>query len=255
MDISFVNFANKSKQYGLRAILFLSFCWIVSLPIIAAGYFSDDAVNSLIPGSFKLFHQNFFSGIWSYMREWLVNGRFFLVSVFSSVAMFYLFPNVIFYQIVRTIFIWLSIFSFAWLVRRITKNASASGLFILCVPLCWSIRDFPDPLTSFAIFLPLLTLFMALTLIFFLKYQETMQSSWLALSLILYMLALSTYELGIALLFLLPILIWFGPDASKHSRHSFIAYCMLTLLYLVINLRLRYNSASVYNARIVAELF
>jgi hypothetical protein len=247
MDISLTTSTHKYQKYGLGTLLLFSFCWIVSLPILAAGYFSDDAINSLIPGSFELFHQNFFSGIWGYMRDWLANGRFFPLSVISSVTVFYLFSDILSYQILRTFFIWLSLFAFAWLIKQLTKNTNASWLFILCVPICWSVRNFPDPLTSFAIFLPLLTLFIALSLIFYLKFQETLKSAWLALSLFLYVLALSTYEVGVTELFLLPILIWFGPYANKRLHSSFVPYCLLTVVYAVINFRLRYNSTGMYD--------
>jgi hypothetical protein len=99
MDISLTTSTHKYQKYGLGTLLLFSFCWIVSLPILAAGYFSDDAINSLIPGSFELFHQNFFSGIWGYMRDWLANGRFFPLSVISSVTVFYLFSDILSYQI------------------------------------------------------------------------------------------------------------------------------------------------------------
>jgi hypothetical protein len=187
------HFFNSYQKLGWLALT-LIFCSIVSLPILQAGFFSDDITNSIIPGTISLYKQGFWGSVLLGMQHWLTTGRIFPFSAISTIAVFYLFPAVNEYQIVRSIFIWGSIFSFAWFIKVVAKNYAAALLFIFLVPLFWSMRTAPDPLTSFAIFLPLLVTFTAWTLIFYRYYQVSQQQKYLIASLVMYTCALCTYE-------------------------------------------------------------
>lgn len=225
---------NRLISYLFYSVVLLSFLILISFPILEAGFFGDDIVNSLLLGSAQLFHLSFLQVVLDGLQNGLTVGRFYPLSVFSSVTMHYLFPHANVYQIIRLIFIWLSVFSFVWLVKILTKNNYASLLLLLLFPMCWSIRSVPDPMVSYAIFIPLLTLFIGFTAVFFLKYKETKQSHWLAFSLFMYASALSTYEIGMTALFLLFILNRYETSLSR-SHVSLLLYIQLTIIFMVVN--------------------
>jgi len=232
-------------QFYIICFLLLSVCVIVSLPILQAGYFSDDIINSLIPGTLKIYQQGFWHYICEYMQVWMTYGRFFPLSIISTVSIFYLFPDVHHYQIIRLLFIWLSILGFAWLIKLLSKNNWTVMLFLFITPLCWSMRDIPDPLTSFAVFLPLVSFFISTSLITFLYYQRTKKTFWLSLSLLLYTFALASYEVGIVTLFLIIVLSLFEP--INKWWQSLKPYLLITLVYIGVYVLLQKMSPAVYD--------
>ncbi|MES2217412.1 MAG: hypothetical protein V4501_03265 [Pseudomonadota bacterium] len=242
-DINFLR--PYQKLIGLALII--AFCFIVSLPILQAGFYSDDITNSVIPGTITLYQQGFWGFVVLNMQTWLSSGRLFPLSVISSVAMFYFFPAVHDYQIVRSLFIWMSILSCAWLVKTLTKNFAAAMLFIFLMPLCWSVRNAPDPLTSFAIFLPLMVTFIAWTLIFYRYYQVTQKQKFLIFSIITFSCALCTYEIGSVAFFLLMTLMYCKPINNQSLRTEIKPYFILFSAYLIINLLLHFMSKQAYD--------
>jgi hypothetical protein len=228
-----INYFKSYQKLGWMALT-LVFCGIVSLPILQAGFFSDDITNSVIPGTIALYKQGFWGCVVLGMQHWLSTGRIFPFSAVSTVTVFYFFPAVNDYQILRSLFIWASIISFAWFIKVVAKNYAAALLFIFLIPLFWSVRTAPDPLTSFAIFLPLLVIFTAWTLIFYRYYQVSQQQKFLILSLTLYTCALCTYEIGILAFFLVLTLMHF----KSINNHSLIKegkpYFILLMAYLII---------------------
>lgn len=231
-------------QRQLLSILLIVFCLIVSIPIYHAGFVSDDNLNSLLRGSVQLFH----GSLWDYIKYdisiWLAYGRFFPLNVLSSDAVFYLFPHIHDYQLVRITFVWLSVAAFSWLLNVITKNIKASLLIFILFPLCWSIRFYSDPLISYAIFLPLLAIFTAIAVGSYIKYTEQEKLSWLILSIIMYGCALATYELGVIVLVLITtVALIESPRKLLPLRFHFY----LTFFYIVINIRLHHQQHVIYN--------
>jgi hypothetical protein len=233
--------------------VYVPFCLLVSLPILQAGYFSDDILNSLIAGSFANQKINFFLGLMQYMNDALVIGRFYPLSVLSSVSMFYLFPQVSTYQVVRLIFIWLSILSYAWIIKQITRLSSAAWLLVLFVPMCWSIRDMPDPIVSFAVLLPLLSLCMSLSVIFYINYQKSGLQDWRSWSLLMYIFALATYEFGVTTFCLLAVVSILGPDARKRPYRDLWPFMLLTVGYVAVNIAVRLMRVDGYNGLLVGQ--
>jgi hypothetical protein len=234
-----------ARQSWLPLGAIFSYCAIVSFPILIAGYYGDDAANSLIRGYTQLHHQNIWQTIWYFIQVWIHSGRLNPLSITLSYLVFYHFPNVIIYQCVRLIFIWLSIFSFAWLIKLISKETKSGILFLLLVPLCWSIRDFFDPLTSFAILLPITVIFSALSLGFLFKFIESNKYFYAAISLISYVCALLTYEASIVIFFGAAIIIWL--EAKQQFAKQILPYFLITACYALLSLLLHYVNSHVYD--------
>ncbi|MCX7123515.1 MAG: hypothetical protein NTV32_07645 [Gammaproteobacteria bacterium] len=228
-------------------IWLIIFALIVSLPILHAGFFGgDDPLNSSAIGAVKALHLN----IWQYTVQndlgiSLSQRRIFLFG-FTSMPLFYYFPDSTQVQIVRLIFIWASLISVAWLVGLLTKNIKASFGFILLIPLFWSIRNFGDPLVSYGLALQLLVLFMMLSLVGYVQFHEKKHWLWLLGSIISYALAVLIYEPGITTFFCLMILVWFKRDSIQQFLLCMLPYVLLTLIYGVACLIVRHHAA-LYN--------
>jgi hypothetical protein len=231
----------------LQCLLLLSLLVIISLPIFQAGYFSDDMINSLIPGTIKIYHFSFWSYVYEYMKIWINYGRFFPLSILSSILVFNYFPDAHDYQIIRLVFIWISIFSFAWLLKVLTRDVFSALLFLILTPMCWSIHDAADPLVSFAIFLPLVVIFAAMTLIFLRYYQDTEKTGWLALSLVMYLGGLACYELGMVTFFLMLIVVHMHTHTTQHKIEIIKPYAILTLAYLLTYTILQHTNHLTYD--------
>ena len=233
-------------RHVLYASLFILLLFIISRPILEAGFLFDDLENRTLFAVLAKAHKTWLEGVLGAMRFWLNVGRFYPLGILSSVSMHYLISEAALFQWVRVIFIWLSLGSFAFIIKQLSGNTKIPWLFLLLVPTCWSLRNFFDPLTAFAILLPLLTLLMAMTLIGFIKFQQTNRQGWLAASLLMYTGALCTYELGFTTLCLLLILNYWSPFAHTRSLSNLRPYFIITFILLATNLVLRMLSTSHY---------
>lgn len=234
------NIAIKLSFIIVPYILFCAF-----LPILKSGYFSDDIVNSLIPGTIKNLQSNVGAYIVSEMQAW--NFRFFPLSIFSTIIIFNYFKTALSYQVVRSLFIFINLLSFAWLIKLMTHKIEHAVLFLLLLPLCWSMRVGSDPLTSFAIFLPLLGIFTAWSMIAFIYYQNSQQMYWYATSIILFFASLATYEIGMINFFLILLLQIEYKKSYKEVLTNIKPYAILFFAYLLVTYYLHHNQKLIYD--------
>ena len=244
----------KFRKGSLKLLLclFIFYC-LICTPILHAGFLGDDVLNSLTPGTIALANISLFALCLTYIKSWIALGRIFPLGFLVQYPFFYLFTVPFLYQIVRVIFIWLSLLSAAWLLQLLIKNIKASLLFLFLIPAFWSIRNMSDPLTSYALLLPALTLFIFFSLISFIKFNQTKKALWLSLSLISYTCALMTYELGVLTLFCVLVIAWFSQPQKKQFVLSVVPHVLLTCLYIILCLILRHYAISTYDGTTVAH--
>ena len=182
-------------------------------------------------------------------------GRFFPLNYETFLPILYYFPSPLYCQMVRLFFIWLSLIITAWLITLITKNLKVSLLFILLAPSLWSMRylSHSDPLASYGAELSLLTIFMMLTLCFFIKFVEHKKWAWLLLSILVYCLALMIYEPGIVTFFCIVILAWFYTDTLKKFCVCILPYVLITLIYLAACMVIRHHLNVLYGGVAIAK--
>jgi len=183
-------------------------------------------------------------------------GRLYPLSFFLQYPFFYLFKTPIVYQAARLVFISLSLISSAWLIQLIFRNIKISLFFLLIIPALWSIRAMSDPLTSYAILLPALTLFVMLSLSGFIKSLESKnhQTAWLVFSLIAYFCAVMTYELGIVTFFCILLIARLYSTSSKNYFLKILPHLVLTLLYAMAYLTAHHYATGEYNGTTLGHL-
>ncbi len=219
-----------SARIGL--LVFVAF--VVSLPILQAGFFSDDIVVSETAGYAAVLHQS----IWPYMLHKTIEtsvgqGRIFPLSFGSILIYSYYFQSPLAYQIARVIAIWLSVISMAWLVQLITKNIKVSLFFVLLFPVFWSMRNMSDALLSYGPQMPLVALLMMGSLAFLIQYFEKRKKTWYALSLLSYFAALMTYEVATTTFFCLAALIWLNQTTKRQFLQALSPFVLISLAYLI----------------------
>lgn len=229
------------------SLLLILYALLVSLPILQAGFFHDDSVNSAVIGVINQLH----SGIWKYSLEVgvdasLAQGRIFPLSYFTLLPPLYYFPNPFAYQWVRVAFIWLSYISVAWFIRLITKNSKAAWLFLLLAPAWWSIREASDALDSYGLQLSILSIWVALSLCCFVKFVEQKKWGWYGFSILLYGLALLTYEPGMVAFFCLVILAWLHKASKKQFLIRILPYVILSIVYVTAYILVQKHDPHLY---------
>jgi hypothetical protein len=222
------------------------------MPILIAGFYSDDALNSLIKGNILYDHTALFSVIWREIVKW-AHSRFFPVILFLQYQFYYVFSNVIAYQIARVISIWASYLTFAWLLKEISKKEGVGILFLLFIPFFWSIRDFHDPFTSFGILLPFVTAMMGLALVCYLKFINTNKLHWQIASACTYICAILSYEIGIVTVLMMMILGGLRLPSFKKWLISLMPVAIITFVYLIIYGLIHYLSTEMYDGMVLGS--
>lgn len=240
----------------LASLMLIPFYLLVFYPLTQAGFFYDDAYNSLISGTLRLEDKNLSEYILAAIIGSITSsGRIYPLSTLA-VYPHYIFTDPFEYQLCRMVFIFLSVASFAWLIKLITKKSEVGLLFLFLIPIFWSVQPFCDSLTSFSILLQILAIFSGLSLCFYIKARESNNKTFYALSLALYLCALLTYEIGIAVFFAILCLEWLQKKSLKDFLINISGYLAITATYSIATLALRYciNSTVSYNGVMLGEL-
>lgn len=234
------------KTLGLIGVIVL-YCFLVSLPILNAGFYSDDAWNIFTKETMLLKGQTLWQYIEAVNHSALASGRLFPASVVYQVLFFSFFQSSFCYEAARVIFIWLSFFSVAWLVKLLSNNKKLAMLFLVLLPIFLTVRIFHDALTTFGILLPMVVILISLSLGFYCKYNNEKNKYYLCISLLCYCFGLLSYELGTLVLPIIIVLSWLRKTSWKQWILVILPYVALMLVYLAANFLLRQHSKGVYS--------
>ncbi len=228
---------NSWQMIGV-AFFSLLYAVVISSPILLAGYYSDDNINGLVLGATQLGHQSIWDIIKAQSIAWLHVGRFFPVSTLGYLF-FYYFHTIFLYQAARVVAIWLSILSVVWLIKLVTRQMAAATLVLFFIPLCWSIKNYHDALTSFGILLQVVTIFISLSLGFFIKGIQYDQKKYRILAMVFYLLTLCTYELGVITLFMIVVVAWLYRDLPSKPLKKMLPFLLISAFYFALAAFLR----------------
>ncbi len=241
----------------LASLILIPFYLLVFYPLTQAGFFYDDIHNSLLSGTLRLEDKNLSTFILEQMTGWITSsGRIYPLAAITGSPFYYIFTDPFDYQLCRMVFVFLSAASFAWLIKLITKKSEIGLLFLFLIPIFWSVQKGCDSLTSFAILLQVLAIFSGLSLCFYVKARESNNKTFYALSLALYLCALLTYEIAIAVFFAILCLEWIQKKSLKDFLINISGYLAITATYSIATLALRYciNPTVSYDGVMLGEL-
>ncbi len=253
------NLSKSKTDYWLilASLMLVPFYLLVFYPLTQAGFFYDDILNSLTLGILRLEDKNLSTFILEQITSWITSsGRIYPLFAITTYPFHYIFTDPFDYQLCRMVFVFLSAASFAWLIKLITKKSEIGLLFLFLIPIFWSVQEGFDSLTGVAILLQILAIFSGLSLCFYVKARESNNKTFYALSLALYLCALLTYEIGIAVFFVILCLEWFQKKSLKDFLINISGYLAITATYSIATLALRYyiNPTVSYNGVMLGEL-
>lgn len=228
------------RDFWLRFSTWIQ-CWIVFLvslvvlwPIIPSAFSADDTYDSFVPYQLKYSHQTTWTFIESVTESWKLNqGRFFPGAIALGTYAHYFFPERAGYKALQLFVALLALAMSYGFVRILTKNHSV-GLFSVLVVLCSTqIHVQYDAVLQFSLQQPsLMSMFFSSLICFVLGVRKT---NWilLALSAVLYLCTMLTYETTALLWPIFPLVLI--NEAPKFWKAKLIG-SMVAPTVIVLNL-------------------
>ena len=197
------NFLNIKNKIYILAILFTWTLWVV-YPMINSGFIGDDAYNSLILGFLIQTGVPLWEHTFIEINSWATGaGR---IWPFQWIYLYGLYGNITQSLLAIKFFtyfvIFVDVYLFYKILRTLTKSRDLSLLCAVIVPLFFQFRWFHDPILSFTFLMPMMCLFMLSSSILLIDYLENSKRTSLLFAVLIYILALLTYEIAYASVFL-----------------------------------------------------
>jgi hypothetical protein len=216
-------------------------------PIVATGYYWDDSVHSGFAGvvvASGLSVPQFLVGeAWHWARD---HGRVFPVGIMVvTVKLIFGGAEPLIPKFLHVLLIVGVLAVAARLVVQLSTSRTLGALFMLISPLCFQVRPWHDPLTSFVPLIPLVALSMlgqAVMLDGFLRI-----GGWwrLFLSVFLFAVALLTYELALVMPLLNAVIVLRRGLTPRRLALTALPYAIVFVLYLTATVAVR--SGHVYS--------
>lgn len=167
---------------------------------------ADDAINSSFSGVLRVDKITALDLANSIVGKWISEqGRWFPLGWYYGYAQWHLVPSIAVYKVLQVLGVMVASGLTWWLVRVLGYSRSAASLVILSVTCIIQLRGYFDSILSFSQLMPLVWSGVVCSLIFFAYWLKRRKVWLLALSVLFFVLARSTYE-GIELLFPLYVL-------------------------------------------------
>ncbi len=237
----------KNPKELIFFITYFLYFFLIARIILHAGFYSDDMANSSVRGSISLAHQ----GLWQYVNQaaWglFSLGRVYPLSAYFTIFIFYFFPSIQAYHLLQALLFLINYLSVAWLIQLITKDKWAGIAFLFLIPLFWSVRHFAESLITFVPLLAPVTTFSILSVCFFMKAVQTQKWFWHFPSMLMYVLALGTYEIGVVTFFMIFACGLFNMPSKREALKSLAPSLLITCLYFALTIYVRHHTPNIYD--------
>jgi hypothetical protein len=197
--------ALKSSRWGLPCLLALV-AFVLS-PLLRTGYFSDDAVDSLLPGMLKVEGYTLAEYIWTVSLNFITGGRLFPLQFAELCTWFYVVQTPVVHKAMVIVCVLLDVTLLYFLVRRVGKNAGFAAFATCLVFPLFQFRTTFDPLLSFFGLLQMITAGLLASLLALQIYLDTNRTRWMVLSVVTYAATILMYEFNYPLFLLHLVLI------------------------------------------------
>ena len=244
------NLSSSTKRILIKILIFVWTLWVLA-PMLNSGFIGDDAYNSSIDGllistGIPLWEHTF-TEIFSWATQ---SGRIWPFQWIYLYGLYSITQDLVLIKVVTLLIISLDLFLFFKIVRSLTKNEDFSYLCTFILPLFFQFRWFHDPILGFTFLMPMMCLFLFSSTLYLLAYLENGKRYFLALSTLIYLLGLLTYEITYSFLFVYIGIILFNVERKRGVK--FILYVgFLTLIHIasskyLLHLRIVESGVSAY---------
>jgi len=205
-------------------LLLIWVVWVL-FPLLDTGLMSDDAYNSQIAGTIITYGVTLWERLWSEIVGWAVGaGRIYPLNYMYLYTFYYFEPSVLLVKSITLSIICIDILLFSTIIRTLTRSRNLGYLCAFLVPLFFQFRFWHDPILGFTFLMPLMCMFLFLSILLLLKYLEKKENSYLVYFIILYLVSMLTYEITYAFVFVyIPILFF------RSNRKGSIKFVLIVL--------------------------
>ena len=240
----------KSKLFE-AIFLFIWTLWVI-FPMLDSGFIGDDAYNSMILGFLIKTGTPLWEHTFIEINSWAESaGRIwpfqwiYLYGLYGKVT-----QNLLAIKSFTYLIVFIDVYLFYKILNSLTKSRDLSLLCALIVPLFFQFRWFHDPILSFTFLMPMMFLFMLSSSYLLLDYLDKSKKTSLFLSISIYILALLTYEIAYAAVFIYIAIILLNAN-TKRGIIFFSIIVLLTALHLLssrflINLHIESSGIQTY---------
>jgi len=229
-------------SHSTICLLFIAIIIVISTlsVIIHSGYYSDDSLNSLTRGI--LIEENVSLANFTYdiVKSWITSvGRFYPLAWYVY-ALFYILNSLLLYKLLVIMFIVLDIIVFSYFIYIITESKYLCIMSILLTPVFFQMRYYHDPMLGFHLLLQLVFLYFILSLIFLVKYLNNGNKLYFALSILLFLMDLMTYEITYPFVVIYIFVIYLNRHKEFNpTLHLSLPYILASCGFLLITISLR----------------
>jgi hypothetical protein len=231
----------------LRLFALISAAYLLWV-LLGTGYISDDAYNSMIPGSLQQGQVALFDRTWAEIVGWIKGaGRFYPLSFGYTYPMFYYVRSLATYKVISFCFVLASVGTFALFLSALAGSWVMGALALVAVPVFFQFRAWHDPLLGFAFLLPLVMLYMGLAFYGFTRFLDSRRRGWFALAIVAYLAALMTYEVSYLLCVCFAFIAWERTRSVKRAFWESFPFLALGGGFVVLAFALKSRLNPYYN--------
>ena len=221
------------KKYS-NVVLLAWTVWIL-FPLLQSGFILDDSYYSQIRGLLIFHDMTFWQEVWDRISDGLSDaGRFRPLNWIYLYGLYYTTQNLLLIKSITLLIICVDVLLFSTIIRTLTRSRNLGYLCAFLVPLFFQFRFWHDPILAFTFFLPMMCMFLFISILFLIKYLEKKENSYLVYFIFVYFVSLLTYEITYSFILCYISIIFFYPLERK-SYKIIISIVLLTLVHIGIN--------------------
>lgn len=214
-------------------------------PYASNGFWWDDMSNSQVYFMLQRMHGELFEFTWRVVQSWLFGSGRLMFSFFYAYPLFYFFNELVFLKIAHCIVFLINIYLYGymlWLLGARLRQIIIWAIFLVGL---FQINGVElDPLAGFSFHYPLLGIELTLVLILFIKWLQTNKLSLLIISLILWLVIMTAYEINIIFIpiaFMLMVI-----NGDQYKKYPAFLLIFVTCAYLALNFYVRSHATGTY---------
>ncbi|EJM14027.1 hypothetical protein PMI21_03896 [Pseudomonas sp. GM18] len=203
---------------------------IAMYPYVRNGFWFDDSLNSQTWGLINRADTSVYDFSIKIMTSWFHAGRLMLSFPFIY-GFYYLIHDPVWVRVVDVALVAVNIGLVVYLLRFLQVSWQVAGLFVLFLLVCFQIRDYHDPIASYATFLQVLVIELTVSLVFLVRWLKTGSVFSLLLSSFVALLSVFCYELNVIYV---PIALLIIVFSSRQKKWQAILVVTVPFVFFVL---------------------
>ncbi len=236
-----VNFLTNILIFFLTTILIV----LLVSPYAINGFWWDDMLNSQIFFMLQRVHGELFEFTWRVVKVWLLGAGRLMFNFFYAYPLFYFFNELIFLKLAHCIAFLINISLYGYMLWILGATLRLLIIWAIFLVGLFQINGVElDPLAGFCFHYPMLGIQLTLVLILFIKWLQTNKLSLLIISLILWLLIMTAYEINIIFIpiaFMLMVI-----NGDQYKKYPAFLLIFFTCAYLALNFYIRSHATGTY---------